>query len=464
MAANLNKSPARRRPFWILTTYFAEGFPYSLVRQVSAVFFKDTGASLEAIGLTSLYGLPWAFKFAWAPFLDAFATRRRWLIVMESILAILMLALAAGSLVTGALAAMAVLFFLAGIAAATHDIAVDGYYLEALDRNEQARWVGFQAMSFRLALIAGGGGLIYFSSRTAWWAAFFLAALLLGMIAGIHRRFIPRTEIPGRSAPDLFQTSPGFYARAFTDYLSQPRIGVTLGFLILFRLGDSSLLAMVYPFLSDIGIDRGQFGVAYGTVGIAASIAGAIAGGWLIARFGLRRTIWPLTLCQNVPNLLYMFLAFHYRGVAGHRASRLLSTVSDLNFLPFPNLEAAGDMMSRPELYTASFTTVTAIVALEALGTGLGTAAFMVFIMRTCRPRFKAAHMAMGTGVMNIASTLAGAFSGWLAARFGFPLFFAFTFLITVPSMLCIGFLPVSDAPAPQEFSGPAAAGTEIGG
>jgi len=157
----------------VVTTYFAEGFPYSLVRVVSSVFFKDSGASLQAVGLTSLYGLPWVLKFAWAPFVDAFSTKRRWVVAMETALAATLAGMALGLAGPAVLPVMSAVFIAAAILAATHDAAVDGFYLEALDKQAQARWVGFQAMSFRVALILGGGGVVYLSGRAGWAPAWF---------------------------------------------------------------------------------------------------------------------------------------------------------------------------------------------------------------------------------------------------------------------------------------------------
>jgi PAT family beta-lactamase induction signal transducer AmpG len=210
--------------------------------------------------------------------------------------------------------------------------------------------------------------------------------------------------------------SDSFYARAFIDYLDQPRIGVILAFLVLYRSGEAFLLAMVYPMLKDIGLDRAQYGLIYGTLGIGASIAGGILGGHLIGRFGLRRVIWPLVLAQNLPNLFYMVLALIYGGLVGH-----------------------------PERGTANLTVVALFVVLEAFGAGSGTAVFLVFIMRTCKPTYKAAHMSLATSVMNVASTLSGVLSGFLAHWLGYAAFFGFTFIATIPGMALIFFLPHLD-------------------
>jgi PAT family beta-lactamase induction signal transducer AmpG len=381
------------------------------------------------------------------------------------------------------------LFLLVGFLSATHDIAVDGFYLEALDREEQARYVGFQAMSYRLALIAGGGGVVAFSGLTNWPSAFLLASGVLGMLFLIHFFILPTREAPKRPIRQLLaelarpkalvdiaaiavavvgmwwvwrlpavqdwiepsrpvlakiglpgfitiaiavvllvllanlrslkrrlDASDSFYAKAFVDYLDQPRIGWSLAFLMTYRTGESCLLAMVYPLLKDIGINRTQYGIIYGTFGIAASIAGGILGGYLISKFTLKRVIWPLVLAQNVPHLLYMALALVYSRLIGH-----------------PELGAANPFVVGP------------FVVMEAFGAGMGTSVFMVFIQRTCKAENKAAHFSIATSIMNISSTLAGVVSGYLAAWMGWPIFYAFTFVVTVPSMALIPLLPYLD-------------------
>ena len=481
---------ARPRPaWWVPTLYFAEGFPYSLVRNISTVFFTDAGASLQAIGLTSLYGLPWTLKLLWAPLVDAFSSKRRWVIAAESVLASLVAVTAFASGLASPLGVVAVLFLAIAIASATHDIAVDGYYLEALDRTRQARWVGLQAGAYRLALVFGSGVVVAFSGWTSWPAGFALAAVVLGLLLALHATLLPRAEAPRRPARELlaFLASPrtlvviaaavaiglaargllklpavapvaailgrvsvpewillllftamavaaarapalkrrlyssrSTYALAFVDYLDRPRIGLVLAFLASYRCGESFLLNMAYPFLASIGITRAQYGVAYGTFGILASITGGVLGGALIARYGLTRCIWPFVLAQNVLNLLYMALAWQTVGMAGDAAP------------------------VTPPLFL-----VTGLIVVEAFGAGLGTAAFMVFVMRTTRPAHKAAHMAIATGLATVSATMAGVVSGFLASAVGFTLFFAFTFAATMPAMAMIPYLPgLDDDPA----------------
>ncbi|MCP4151436.1 MAG: AmpG family muropeptide MFS transporter, partial [bacterium] len=188
---------------WAFSTYFAEGFPYSIVRQISSVFFKDNGASLQAIGLTSLYGLPWTLKFLWAPFVDEFSTKRNWLLFTEIFLTAALVLISLASLLPDALPVVAPLFLIVALISATHDISIDGYYLENMNREEQAKYVGFQSMSYRIALIVGGGGIVYVSGVTSWWAAFLLSTVILGGLLIFHSLFLPKTESPRKNASEL---------------------------------------------------------------------------------------------------------------------------------------------------------------------------------------------------------------------------------------------------------------------
>ncbi len=479
------KTTKKGAPVWVMSTYFAEGFPLGLIRMLSSAYFKDHGASLQAIGLTSLFGLPWTIKFLWAPIADAFSTKRRWLLLMEGILAVGTAVLAFAEVFPSPLQAAALIFLILAFFSASHDIAIDGFYLEHLDRKEQAQLVGFQAMSYRIALIVAGGGVAWLAGKFSWRVGYLVAALLLAALWFFHSFFLPKREVAKRpmaelapwvlrprtlavlllsaliggvlrvllSRPELstflgivgrislpnwiviclffvlaivairaqslkkrLYASSSPYALAFVDYLAQDRIAIILAFIISFRLGEALLQNMAYPFLKDIGITLEQYGVAHNTYGVIASILGGLVGGAAISKWGLRRCIWPFVLALNGLNILYMLMAWKY-----------------------------GYILLDPSAGKASFALVALLLSAESFGSGLGTAIFMVFIMRTTRPEFKASHMAIATGLMNIAGTLAGVVSGYLAARLGFMLFFGLTFVATIPSMLLIPFLPYLD-------------------
>lgn len=503
-ASNLLSTPY----IWAATTYFAEGLPFSLVRQVSPVYFKDLGASLPAIGLTSLYGLSWSLKFLWAPFLDRYGTKRKWLLVFQALLAAAVLGCAALAAGPYALAAGAAAFLAVALLSATHDIAVDGYYLEALDVQGQARFVGYRVMAYRLAMIAGAGGVVALSQYKGWPAAFATGAAVLGLLVLYHARFLPDPEgktRPGkggrigrsvrgiaaaaaflvgvatfvlwarrfplsrqtlghlleklaalgslpplsgwigagllvllvallavrRKTPKAPLSPRSFYAASFLSFLDQERIGPALAFVVLYRTGESLLGAMAAPFLLDLGIGRAQYGLVAGTLGISCSIFGALAGGAVIARAGLAKAIWPFTLAQNLTNLLYMALAVHYRD--------LFSGV----------VHAPG---------RASLTLVAAVHGFDQFAGGLGTAVFSYYLMRCCKPAFKASHFAIVSGLMTVGGAFFGASSGFLASWLGYGAFFGASFLASLPGMCLIPFIPfVGGFPKPRQgpFSTP---------
>ncbi|MFW5741542.1 MAG: MFS transporter, partial [Myxococcota bacterium] len=195
------------------------------------------------------------------------------------------------------------------------------------------------------------------------------------------------------------------YASAFVDFLARPKVGLVLAFVVLFRTGESFLQKMKWPFLRDeMGMTLDAYGFANGTLGVLASFVGTFVGGWLISKQGLSRWIWPFVLAQNTLNLLYALLASMGPGVG--------------------------------------LGVLTAVITAEHFGEGLGTAVFMVYLMRSCDPAHKAAHMAILTALMSVSFTFAGVASGFLADWLGFTTYFAFTFLAAVPGMALIAFIP----------------------
>jgi PAT family beta-lactamase induction signal transducer AmpG len=474
---------------WVSSTYFAEGFPYAVVHNLADFVFLLMGANLKQLGLTSLLHLPWNIKFLWGPLLDRFGTKRQWLIAMEVVISILLVVIASLT-ASGPLLGAAIAVFLAiSVAAATHDIAIDALYLAGLDDDEQSKFVGYRAMAYRVAMIVVTGGLVFlggdlakrYDPTTGWTVAMFATAGIMGLLTLFHVATLPRPETAARPLRELghlllrrralllgvgiaglialerfagvFSTagstvrdgiayvippvanfgieewigvvlltvllgtlaalrpirrklaqSDAPYAESFVRFLEQPHVRRILAFVILFRLGESFLGKMRLPFLmQEIGMDEAMYGIANGTVGLSASFVGALLGGALIARHGLHRWIWPFVLAQNVLNLLYAALAAH------------------------------GDP-SLPALF--------AVIAAERLGEGLGTAVFMVYLMRCCLPEHKAAHFALVSALMSLSFTFAGAASGYLATGLGYAPYFALTFVATLPGMALIPFLP----------------------
>ncbi|MFT3764905.1 MAG: MFS transporter [Minicystis sp.] len=389
---------------WVVTTYFAEGLPFAIVRQLSSEFLTSMGVSPKEIGATSLYGLAWNLKLLWSPLVDRYSSIRRWLVITEALLGLVVLALAwpAGRGDTSLVWRVVVI---AAFLAATHDIAIDGFYLEALDKESQARFSGLRVAAFRVALLAGKGLLVLAGvlqaagwERAASWRVTFLAAgAALLLLAGGHALALPRPA----SAPKVQEGIGDLYARAFLSLLRQPGIAASLAFIIAYKAGDSLMFAMNAPFLKSLGLGDLLRGTV-GTVAIVASISGSITGGALIAKYGLRRTLLPIAAVQSLAILAYVVLAAARPGVG-----------------------------------------VTAAVAVfEQLAGGFGDSALAVFLLRRCAPEHKAAHFAIVSALMSVASTAAGVASGFLLTRMGYPAFFALAFVASLPGVVLTRFVP----------------------
>ncbi|MBC8073403.1 MAG: hypothetical protein IAG13_34100, partial [Deltaproteobacteria bacterium] len=180
---------------WVTTTYFAEGFPYALVNSVADVLFLGMGAKVQAIGLTALFHLPWNLKFLWAPVLDRYETKRRFLIGCEALLLALTLVLALLG-TASSLAMFALVFVLMAIVAVTHDMAIDGYYMEALDQQGQSTFVGYRAAAYRGAVLLASGPLLIIEGWLGWRAAWLSAAAVLLALLIYHVVWLPRAELP----------------------------------------------------------------------------------------------------------------------------------------------------------------------------------------------------------------------------------------------------------------------------
>ena len=410
-------APARAAVPWVLTTYFAEGLPFSIAHKVASEFFTASGASLQAIGLTGFFGAPWNLKFLWSPLIDLYGTPRRWLVFTQLAVGLATAALSWPA-ARGALGLAAVGFLLVALLAATQDIAVDGFYLHALDKKAQAAHSGLRVTAYRVAFSAGGG-LVALAGWSSWPLAFLVGGATLVLLSLTHAVILPRprrgpAEDPiaaattgtsaGTSGERPRPASPPrqSYLEAFATFLRQPQVGLTLTFILLFRAGDAMMFSMTSPLLKSLGVDTATRGLLSVLGGSLASIAGSMLGGIAVARLGLARTIFPIALLQSLAIPLFVLLAW-----------------------------------ARPALPG-----IAAIIVLEQLAAGVGTAAFTVFIMRRCAGEYRASHFAIGTALMSVATTVAGGASGFIADRVGFVVFFAIAFAASLPGVVLARVVP----------------------
>ncbi|MBE7566430.1 AmpG family muropeptide MFS transporter [Acidithiobacillus thiooxidans] len=377
---------------WIASTYYAEGLPYSLVQQVSVQFFTYAGASLQVIGLLSFFGLPWNLKLFWSPVIDLFGNKKRWLVVMELILgAVAALLIWPAQHLNLDLAAK--IFILMAFMSATHDMSVDGYYIQTLDTADQAGFSGLRVAAYRVAMLVGNGALVILAGWISWTVCFLTAAFMMWGLAAFHKWILPEPP-PANTQHQGHRWAA--VREAFQTYLAQPGIVWALAFILLFRAGDAMMFAMVTPFLNHLGYGLIARGILTGSVGTVTGIGGALLGGLIISRWGLKRALFPLTLIQSLAIPAYAWLAW-----------------------------------ADPSIWWVGVT-----IAFEQGSAGLGTAVLMVFLMQRCQENYQATHFAIGSALMSVAATVVGGFSGFLAAKVGFVEFFLLAFVAAIPSLL----------------------------
>ncbi len=386
---------------WVASTYFAEGLPYSIVHQVSMELFTAMGASAQAVGLTALYGLPWNLKFLWGPLMDRYGTPCRWAIVLEAALAVAIAAIAWPAQGRD-LATAARLLLVVAVLAAAQDVAVDGFYMRALGKTDQAALSGLRAGAFRVAMLVGKGGLVIVAGRLVARACFFTGGAVMLLLAVAHAAALPRERAPDRAVDPAAPSSPvRFYLEAFRTFVAQPGAWVSLAFILVYRAGDAMMFAMSSKLLDHLGVSlaaRGDLNAVGGAAGIAGSDGG---------RRGHREAEPAAHARADRP-----------RARAGDPASTWRSARAPSSFW------------------------ISAAVIAERVAEGVGSAALVVFLMRRCAGEYRASHFAIASAAMSIATTGLGSASGFVLARVGYPAFFALAYVATIPGIFLARIVP----------------------
>jgi PAT family beta-lactamase induction signal transducer AmpG len=412
----------RRSPwFYVPSLYFQQGLPVILVQQFSVLLYKKLGISNDQITFwTSLLAWPWVVKMFWGPVVDLHGTKRSWTLWMQLGISVALFALAAVVMTPGfwwpSLALLLVMAFLS----ATHDIALDGYYLVALEEKDQAFFMGITSMFFRLSMIFCTGTLVILaglwersgvSLSTSWSRAVLLGALIYAGLALYARKIMPHSLLD-HPAEKGSRSGLASFSVAFSTFFTQDKAIPIVLFILLYRFGESMLSKMSGLFLLDsraaggLGFDSVQAGTILGSCGVIALVTGGLLGGIAVSRLGLKRCIWPMALFMHIPNLLYVWAAYR---------------------IPSPF-----------EMYF--------VVGIDQFAYGFGLAAYMVYTMSICRKsQFQASHYAMVTALMAFGAMLAGMTSGWIQSHFGYAYFFISVCVLTLPGMFLLFWIPIED-------------------
>jgi len=373
--------------------YFSEGLPFGIVNDLMPVYLRVHGVDLTTIGFLSTVASAWTLKVFWSPLIDAFGTYRRWIAIAVLAMAGCMIALAVSPENFGT--AFWTIITIFAIASATQDLAVDAFTIRATPQEFVGPVNSIRVAAYRAALIVGGGGLVALSSVIGWRGSFAASAAIAVIVFVIALR-LPEDRGAGadrKSIVDLF--------RGLGDWLRRPRAGVLLAIVLLYRLGELAIYTMIKPYWVDRGYSPAEIGTITAVIGVIVSILGAIAGGAIVARIGLYRSMLWLGAAQVLSNLGYAIVATTHAG--------------------------------RWAIYAAAI--------VENIGYGLGTGAFLAFLMAICDRERAATEYAMLTAAFGLTRVLIGTPSGWIAKNAGYPSYFWLTVFLGIPGLLLVPFV-----------------------
>ncbi len=385
----------------LLFVGFSSGLPLFLTSKTLQAWMTVEQVDLSAIGLFSLVGVPYSLKFLWSPLLDRFALpflgrRRGWLIAIQ---VGLLLAIACMSLQQPkqalqllAINALAIAFF-----SATQDIVADAYRTDVLEQLEMGAGAAIFVLGYRVALLLTGALALILADKIPWSSVYLLMAgcMVIGILATLLAPEPKSVNPPASLAEAVVLPFGEFFQRR-----GVVQAFLILVFIVLYKLGDALVNNMSTPFLLQTGFTQTDIGAIQGGMGLIATIVGTLAGGAFLSKIGLNRSLWVFGALQAASNLAYLVLAN-----IGKNYQFLVLTINIENFCA-----------------------------------GLGTAAFVAFLMNLCNQRFSATQYALLSSFMAVSRDILVAPAGILAKSTGWPMFFIISIFAALPGILLLPF------------------------
>jgi len=416
-----NNSSTKNHPAtWVPTLYFSEGLPFVATATVSVLMYKSLGLSDAQIAFfTTLVMWPWTLKPLWGPILEMFKTKKHFVIATQFIGGVSFGLLAMSLPLEGFLQYSLVMFVIIAFNSATHDIAADGVYINTLSQKQQAQYVGWQGAFYNVAKVLSQGALVYIAGKLeltigiteAWMVVMALFGGILIIMAFYHTKMLPT----GGASDTVGSLSEAFtrFWEVVKSFFQKKYILWGIAFIILFRSAEGQLTKIVPLFMratreeGGLGLLTSDIGIAYGIFGAAAFVLGSIAGGYFVAKRGLKNSIFLLCIIFNIPDAVYAYLAF---------------TV--------------------PE----NFAIICTAISMEWFGYGFGFVGIILFMMQQIAPgKYKMAHYAFATAIMNLGFMLPSMVSGYISDYLGYKNFFLWVMFATIPSFLVAWFVPFKE-------------------
>lgn len=379
---------------------FASGLPLFLTSRTLQAWMTVEGVDLASIGAFSLVGLPYSLKFLWSPLIDRYVPpflgrRRGWLVVTQLGLT---LAIAAMSLQnpTQALQLLAVNALLIAFLSASQDIAFDAYRTDVLEEREMGAGAAVAVLGYRIALLVTGSLALILADRIPWTTVYLCMAGLMA-ISIVFSIWAPEPILRDRPPASLVEA----IKMPFLEFFQRSGLfqGISiLVFIVLYKLGDALVNNMSLPFLLETGFSQTDVGAIQGGMGLLATIVGVLAGGAVLSQLGINRSLWVFGGLQAISNLTYLILA-----QIGQNYPFMVAAINIENFCA-----------------------------------GLGTAAFVAFLMSLCNQRFSATQFALLSSLMAVSRDILVAPAGRIVELTGWTTFFLLTLVAALPGLLLL--------------------------
>jgi PAT family beta-lactamase induction signal transducer AmpG len=406
MTASPWRALANRRMLICVLIGFSSGLPLYLLLNLVPAWLKTEGLSLKAIGAFALIQFPYTWKFVWSPFLDRFALpvlgrRRGW---MGATQVLLLGAIAwLGTLSpTNQLGLVLGLTAMIAFLSATQDIVLDAYRRELLPEIELGIGNAIHVNAYKLAGLVPGSLSLVLADHLPWAEVFLVTALF--MLPGLVMTLMVKEPVVAAGAPRTLRDAVVEPFREFFGRHGVKSALVVLGFIFLYKLGDSLCTALATPFYLEMGFSKTEIGLIAKNAGLWPSVIGGLLGGLWMVKLGINRALWVFGVVQWVA--IYGFAWLAWLGPAPADAGRL--------------------------------GVLAVVIGMEALAVGLGTTAFVAYMARTTHPAYTATQLALFTSLMAVPRTFINASAGWLVEGLGWYNFFMLCGVLAVPGMLLL--------------------------
>ena len=389
----------QRNSLILLLLGFASGLPLALTSGTLQAWMTVENIDLKTIGIFSLVGQAYVFKFLWSPFMDRYTPpflgrRRGWLLISQLLL---VAAIVAMGFMNPAqhlwwLAALAVLV---AFCSASQDIVFDAYKTDLLAAEERGAGAAISVLGYRLAMLVSGGLALWLADRYFGWQSTYwlMAGLMLLGIAATLLAPEPDDSIPAPRTMEQAVIAP------LRDFFARNNAWLILLLIVMYKMGDAFAGSLSTTFLiRGVGFDAGEVGLVNKTLGLFATIVGALFGGVLMQRLSLFRALMLFGMLQAVSNLGYWILA-----------------VTDKNILSMGSA-----------------------IFLENLCGGMGTAAFVALLMTLCNKSFSATQFALLSALSAVGRVYVGPIAGWFVEAHGWPLFYLFSIAAAIPGLILL--------------------------